>query len=172
MPPAQYVTGTPAWRLPSRSAHAAVNYTALTGYDLLAFAYIGKALPRARIVLTSFLAYAISNNVGFAMLSGASGEPLLYAVGVTARSSGELPRSLYWLHDSCWTWSGWGGLSLVVDLPPGTTSGLLTRSGGGRMFPPGCRRPTSRRRSCAGAPFVSRSFQLPMPCLSSPRGRP
>ena len=27
----------------------ALNYAALTGYDLLAFAYIGKALPRAQI---------------------------------------------------------------------------------------------------------------------------
>ena len=34
----------------------------------LAFAYIGKPLPRGKIVWTSFLAYAISNNVGLASL--------------------------------------------------------------------------------------------------------
>ena len=34
----------------SRSALVltALNYAVLTGYDLLAFAYIGKALPRAQ----------------------------------------------------------------------------------------------------------------------------
>jgi hypothetical protein len=37
---------------------------------------LGKTLPRARIALASFLAYAISNNVGFAILSGASVEDL------------------------------------------------------------------------------------------------
>jgi phosphatidylglycerol lysyltransferase len=48
------------------------NYGLLTGYDFLAFAYLGKRLPPRRVATTSFLAYAISNNVGFAMLSGAS----------------------------------------------------------------------------------------------------
>src|SRR4051812_6610372 len=48
-----------------------LNYAALTGYDRLAFAYIGNALPWRRIVATSFVAYAIANNVGFPALSGA-----------------------------------------------------------------------------------------------------
>ena len=82
------VTGTPAWRIALALALTAVNYTAVTGYDLLAFAYVGKVLPRARIALTSFLAYAISNSVGFAMLSGASVRYRFYSRwGVTARSS-------------------------------------------------------------------------------------
>src|SRR6188768_3650954 len=46
-----------------------VNYGVLTGYDFLAFAYLGKHLPPRRVAMTAFLAYAISNNVGFAMLS-------------------------------------------------------------------------------------------------------
>ena len=50
----------------------ALNYAVLTGYDFIAFAYLGKHLPRRRIAAASFLAYAIANNVGFAMLSGAS----------------------------------------------------------------------------------------------------
>ncbi|MGE5198090.1 MAG: UPF0104 family protein, partial [Rhodospirillaceae bacterium] len=79
------VMATPAWQLILALALTAVNYAALTGYDLLAFAYIGKTLPRARIALTSFLAYAISNNVGFAMLSGASVRYRFYTRwGVTA----------------------------------------------------------------------------------------
>src|SRR5262245_24189240 len=49
-----------------------VNYAVLTGYDFLAFAYIGKRLPPLSVAAASFLSYAVSNNVGFAMLSGAS----------------------------------------------------------------------------------------------------
>ena len=66
------VVGVPRGQLALAIALTVLNYAVLTGYDQLAFAYIGKALPRARIALTSFLAYAIANNVGFAMLSGAS----------------------------------------------------------------------------------------------------
>src|SRR4249919_3298175 len=43
-----------------------LNYVTLTCYDLLAFVYIRKPLPRRQIALVSFLAYAIANNVGFA----------------------------------------------------------------------------------------------------------
>jgi len=53
-------------------ALTALNYVVLTGYDQLAFAYIGRTISRARISLVGFVAYAIANNVGFAMLSGAS----------------------------------------------------------------------------------------------------
>ena len=61
---------------PSRLAVAllltAINYAVLTGYDFLAFAYIGKRLPAAQVAFASFVSYAVSNNIGFAMLSGAS----------------------------------------------------------------------------------------------------
>ncbi|WP_221176227.1 bifunctional lysylphosphatidylglycerol flippase/synthetase MprF [Massilia aurea] len=48
----------------------AANYLVLSCYDQLAFVYIGKRIARARIALTAFLGYAISNSVGFALLSG------------------------------------------------------------------------------------------------------
>src|SRR5262245_53943398 len=66
------VFAIPLWRLGFAALLTIANYAVLTGYDFLAFAYIGKRLSRARVVLASFLAYAIANNVGFAMLSGAS----------------------------------------------------------------------------------------------------
>jgi phosphatidylglycerol lysyltransferase len=49
-----------------------LNYAVLTAYDFIAFRSIGRHLPRWRVAGASFLAYAIANNVGFAMLSGAS----------------------------------------------------------------------------------------------------
>ena len=69
---ARDVLSTPTHGLLLALALTAVNYAVVTGYDFLAFAYVGKHLPRQRIVLASFLAYAIANNVGFATLSGAS----------------------------------------------------------------------------------------------------
>jgi phosphatidylglycerol lysyltransferase len=57
----------------------ALNYAVLTGYDFLAFASIGRRLDRWRIAIASFLAYAIANNVGFAMLSGAAVRYRFYA---------------------------------------------------------------------------------------------
>ncbi len=66
------VMDTPRDRLLAAAALTLLNYAALTGYDLLAFAHIGRRLPRWRIAGTAFLAYAMSNTIGFAMLTGAS----------------------------------------------------------------------------------------------------
>ena len=87
-------------------------------YDQLAFVYIGKPLPRARIALTSFLAYAISNNVGLAMLSGASVRYRFYTRwGVTPE---ELSRIVFSYSVTFWLGLfALGGLSLVVTPLPG-----------------------------------------------------
>ena len=111
------VVGVPRGRLALAIALTVLNYAVLTLYDQLAFAYIGNALPRARIALTSFLAYAISNSVGFAMLSGASVRYRFYTRwGVTAE---ELSRIIF--SYSLTFWLGLfalGGLSLVVTPLP------------------------------------------------------
>jgi phosphatidylglycerol lysyltransferase len=125
------VLRTPPRQLGFALALTALNYAALTGYDLLAFAYIGKTLPRAHIALASFLAYAISNNVGFAMLSGASVRYRFYTRwGVTAE---ELSRIVFSYSVTFWLGLlGLGGLSLVVspvaatrELPGQWLQGLL-----------------------------------------------
>ena len=68
----QEIARLPAIRLTLAIVLTASNYLVLTGYDLLAFAYIERTLPRLKIILTSLIAYAVANSVGFAMLSGAS----------------------------------------------------------------------------------------------------
>lgn len=86
-----------------------VNYGILTGYDFLAFAYIGKHLPRRQVAMASFLAYAISNNVGFAMLSGASVRYRFYTRwGVTPE---ELSRIVF-----SYVVTFWLGLLLIGGL--------------------------------------------------------
>lgn len=93
------------------------NYAVLTGYDFLAFAYIGKRLSWTRIVLASFLAYAIANNVGFAMVSGTSVRYRFYTRwGITAE---ELARIVF--SYAVTFWLGLlllGGLSLAVSQLP------------------------------------------------------
>lgn len=57
----------------------AANYLVLSCYDQLAFLYIGKRIARGRIALTAFIAYAVSNSVGFALLSGTAVRHRFYA---------------------------------------------------------------------------------------------
>jgi phosphatidylglycerol lysyltransferase len=111
------VVGVPRGQLALAIGLTVLNYAVLTGYDQLAFAYIGKALPRARIALTSFLAYAISNNVGLAMLSGASVRYRFYTRwGVTTE---ELSRIVFSYSVTFWLGLfALGGLSLVVTPLP------------------------------------------------------
>ena len=125
------VLNTPPAALLAAILLTAINYAALTGYDFIAFAYIGKRLPRRQIAATSFLAYAIANNVGFAMWSGASVRYRFYTRwGVTAE---ELSRIVL-----CYSVTFWlgllalGGLSLALGrlpaaegLPAGTFAPLI-----------------------------------------------
>jgi phosphatidylglycerol lysyltransferase len=107
------VVGLPRGQLALAIVLTALNYAVLTGYDQLAFAYIGKTLPRARIAWTSFLAYAIANNVGLMMLSGASVRYRFYTRwGVTTE---DLSRIVFSYSVTFWLGLfALGGLSLVV----------------------------------------------------------
>jgi phosphatidylglycerol lysyltransferase len=94
----------------------ALNYAVLTGYDFIAFASIGKRIARARVAATAFLAYAVANNVGFAVLSGASVRYRFYSRwGLTP---GDLSRIV--ISYSVTFWLGLlslGGLSLALRPP-------------------------------------------------------
>lgn len=108
------VFSTPVTHLVAAIALTALNYLALTGYDQLAFSYIGRRLPRARVAAASFLAYAISNNVGFAMLSGASVRYRFYTRWGLAGD--ELSRIVFSNSVAFWLGlSGLGGLSLLMS---------------------------------------------------------
>lgn len=103
----------PRGRLTLALALTVLSYAALSGYDMLALAYLARPLSRARVVLASFLAYAISHNVG-GVVSGASVRYRFYTRwGVTAE---ELPRIVF--SYSVTFWLGLlvlGGLSLVAS---------------------------------------------------------
>ena len=107
------VLHVPRPKLTAALVLTALNYLVLTGYDLLAFAYIGRWLPVARVMLTGFLAYAIANNISFAMLSGAWVRYRFYARwGVTTP---ELSRIVFSYSVTFWLGLlALGGLSLLV----------------------------------------------------------
>lgn len=112
----------PASRLLAALALTALNYAVLTGYDLLAFAYIGRTISRGRIALAAFVAYAIANNVGFAMLSGASVRYRFYTRwGLTPA---ELSRIVVFYSTTFWLGLlVLGGLSLAGSPPPAIEGG-------------------------------------------------
>ena len=153
---------TPPRGLPLAVVLTALNYAALTGYDLLAFAYIGKPLPRGQIVLASFLAYAVSNNVGFAMLSGASVRYRFYTRwGVTAE---ELSRIVFSYSVTFWLGLlALGGLSLApARCRHAATAGHQCSVAAGlvlMLVPPAYLMATLVRR----APLRIRTFELPLP---------
>lgn len=67
--PIQRING---YQLVLATIFTALSYLALTNYDRLAIAYIGRSLPLKKIIGVSFTAYAVGNNVGLAALSGGS----------------------------------------------------------------------------------------------------
>jgi len=107
----------PPNRLGVAVALTALNYAVLTAYDLLAFVYIGKSIARVRVALASFVAYAVANNVGFSVLSGASVRYRFYTRwGVTAE---ELSRIVFFYATTFWLGLLFiGGVSLATSRLP------------------------------------------------------
>jgi uncharacterized membrane protein YbhN (UPF0104 family) len=61
------------------SVLTAVYYIILSGYDALAFRYIGHPLKFRKIALASFVGYAFSHNVGFSVVSSGSMRYRIYS---------------------------------------------------------------------------------------------
>jgi phosphatidylglycerol lysyltransferase len=76
--------------IPRRHVLAALGFTAgsywlLSAYDVLALAYLRRAIPYPRILFTSFIAYSFGHTLGFSAFTGGAIRFRLYATaGVTA----------------------------------------------------------------------------------------
>lgn len=66
------VEAIPQPRLALATALTALAFLALTAYDALALRYVRHVLPAGQTMLASVIAYAASQNLGFAMLTGGS----------------------------------------------------------------------------------------------------
>lgn len=64
--------GIPAWSLLISLGLMLVNYIFLTGYDFLATRYVRQPLAYPKVALVSVISYAVSNSIGFALLSGSA----------------------------------------------------------------------------------------------------
>jgi len=125
----QDIRHTPLQHLLLAVVLTVLNYAVLTGYDFLAFAYLGKRLPAREIARTAFLAYGIANTVGGLVLAGFSVRYRFYTRrGITVEELSRLAISY-----SLTFWLGLfalGGLSLAFDplsTPPGLPAPGLIR---------------------------------------------
>jgi uncharacterized membrane protein YbhN (UPF0104 family) len=88
---ADYVAALPRTRLLGAAALTAASYLLLTGYDFLALNYAGRALRFWQVVFASFIAFAFSHTLGFALVSGGSMRYRIYSgFGLTAFEIGEV----------------------------------------------------------------------------------
>lgn len=102
-------------------ALCAVNYGILTGFDLLAFRYIGRKVTSWKVAVVSFTGYAVSNSVGFALISGTSVRYRFYSRwGLTA---GDISRIVvFYMGTYLVGLLVLGGYTLAFDPPPGIES--------------------------------------------------
>jgi uncharacterized membrane protein YbhN (UPF0104 family) len=67
-----YAKAIPKTRILGAVALTATSYLLLSGYDFLALHYARKLLRLTQVLFASFVAFALSNNLGFALVSGGS----------------------------------------------------------------------------------------------------
>lgn len=73
------VRSTPTSGLVGALLLTAASYLALTGYDYSSLRYAKLKVRHTTVVLTSFVAYALSNAIGFGALTGSAVQMRLYA---------------------------------------------------------------------------------------------
>lgn len=115
----------PSSRLFLALLFTALNFAILTVFDLLAFVYVGRRVAGWKVALASYTGYAISNGVGFALLSGTSVRYRFYSRwGLTA---GEISRVVLFYFGSFWLGLlVLGGGSLAFDPHPQLAAALGT----------------------------------------------
>jgi phosphatidylglycerol lysyltransferase len=97
-------------------------YLVLPGYDAIALAAIGKPAPFARVAFSSFIAYAISQTLGFPLVTGSSVRYRFWtAWGLTTPEIGSAIG--YVVATFTVGLVAMSGLSMVVE--PGGTAALL-----------------------------------------------
>jgi phosphatidylglycerol lysyltransferase len=66
------VSDTPWQTIAGACGLTLINYVVLSGFDWLGIVYAGQKVPYRRVLMTSLISYAISNNTGHALVSGTS----------------------------------------------------------------------------------------------------
>lgn len=98
------------------------GYFTITGYDLLAFRYIHCPLAVPKIMLTSFISYAVGNTIGFTLFSGTAIRYRFYTFWRVSRV--QIAKIIVFTHLSFWIGMlTIGGVVFLVD--PLTVPDLL-----------------------------------------------
>lgn len=106
------LAGLPPPRLALAVLLSAAGYVVLTGYDLLGFRSIGRPLRPGRIMLGSFVGYALGHNFGHTLFAGAAARYWIHAsFGVAAA---DVARVVVFC--SLGFWLGYLGLGAAVFL--------------------------------------------------------
>jgi phosphatidylglycerol lysyltransferase len=117
------IHGLPASALLLSVLYTAANYAVLCGFDLLAFRYVGRRLTEWKVMVTSFIGYAVANNVGFAIISGTSVRYRFYSRW--GLGGADISRIVVFYTGTFWlgflVLAGW---TMAVDPHPGLQSML------------------------------------------------
>lgn len=90
-PIAHAIANIPTWALGLAVVLTVVNYGFLTGYDTLATRFVRHPLSYRQTAMVAVVSYAISNSVGFALLSGSAIRYRFYTDwGLTAGQIGQI----------------------------------------------------------------------------------
>ncbi len=110
-------------------ALTSVNFLVLSGCDQLAFAYLRSPVNRWRVSVVSMISYALSNSVGFALLSGTSIRHRFYTRwGV---KTADLSRLVMFVATIPWLGLlSVGGFSLLANPQTYQAAGALLTAGG------------------------------------------
>jgi len=124
----RYLEALPLGHVLLALAFTAGSYLALTGYDALAFRYIGRHLAYGKVALASFTGYAFSNSLGMPLLTGTPLRVRLYSGwGLTAL---EIARVMLFSYMTFWLgFLGLAGTAFVLDplaVPPSLRLGVAT----------------------------------------------
>jgi phosphatidylglycerol lysyltransferase len=125
---ARSIGALPRWRLGLALLFTLASYTALTGYDTLAFRYIRYPLPYRRIAFASFVSYAFGHSVGPWLFGG--GAVRYRLLSAWRLSSLDIARVVLFCVLTFWLgFFTLGGLALIVDPPPLSNAWLLRMAG-------------------------------------------
>jgi phosphatidylglycerol lysyltransferase len=101
----------------------AANYAVLCCFDLLAFRWVGRRLTEWKVAVTSFIGYAVANNVGFAIISGTSVRYRFYSRW--GLGAADISRVVVFYTGTFWlgflVLAGW---SMAIDPHPGLRGAL------------------------------------------------
>jgi phosphatidylglycerol lysyltransferase len=116
------IAAIPPWALLGSVMLMVLNYAFLTGYDALAVRFVRQPLPYHQTALVAVISYAISNSVGFALLSGSAIRYRFYTVwGLTP---GKIAQIIAFCNLSFWIGLfAVGGLVFAVE--PLSVPGIL-----------------------------------------------